>query len=134
MPDIAAGGIAVFADALCRVIWRARTGMTFVTETQMQQAMTELFAAERIEARPQVVLGPRERPDFMVGWHECPGIAVELKRAGTAAALTRQITRYAGHREVGAVVVVTNRVRHRNIPPVINGKPVRVVCLASVAG
>lgn len=124
-------GVAVFADALCRVIGRARGALVFTTEAQMQAAMAALFAAEGIDAESQVALGPGERPDFMIG---APGvrIAVELKRAGTPDALARQVRRYARYDQVKAIVVITNRVRHRDIPREIDGKPVRVVCLAGV--
>lgn len=123
-------GAAVYADALCRLI-RSAGELVFTTEAQMQAAMADLFAAEGIDADPQVPLGPAERPDFMVGAADVR-IAVELKRAGTADALTRQLRRYARHGQVKGIVVVTNRVRHRDIPPEIDGKPVRVVCLAGV--
>lgn len=103
----------------------SRSGLRFVTEAQMQAAVAAALTAAGYVFTPQARLGDRERPDFLAAG----GIALELKVAGTAAALQRQVTRYAAHGEVSAVVVVTSRVRHRGLPPFINGKPVLVVFL-----
>lgn len=103
----------------------SRAGLRFVTEAQMQAAVASALAAAGWAAVPQARLGDRDRPDFLAAG----GIALELKVAGTPAALQRQVTRYAAHAEVTAIVVVTCRARHRGLPPFINGKPVLVVFL-----
>jgi hypothetical protein len=103
----------------------SRAGLRFVTEAQMQDAVDTALAAAGYQFTPQARLGDRDRPDFLAAG----GIVLELKVAGTAAELERQVTRYAAHVEVTAVVVVTCRARHRGIPPLINGKPILVVFL-----
>jgi hypothetical protein len=73
------------------------------------------------------VLGPGERPDFLLS----DDIAVEVKVRGTADQLERQVRRYLAHPEIAAVLIVTSRVRHRSLPVAIEGKPVRVVWVAT---
>jgi hypothetical protein len=120
---------AEFADLLARTVYNARSRLNFRSEAEMQQAVADLLAEERLGAVSQPRLGPLDRPDFMIGT-----LLVELKRDGSAAALERQLRRYAVHDEVGGIVVVTNRARHRVIPREISGKPVRVAWISGAAG
>lgn len=112
--------------ALGSIIIRNCRGLRYATERDLQQGLARLFETAGFAADREVALGPAERPDFMID-----GIAIEVKVKGTRDQLERQITRYAGHDHVAGVLVVTNRVRHRDLPPLINGKPVHVVCLAT---
>jgi hypothetical protein len=107
---------------LARAISRRSGELRFATERDLQAGVAALLAAEGFTAEPQPRLSPLERPDFLVD-----GVAVELKVKGGAAELERQVARYLGHDQVGGVLVITNRARHRGLPGQINGKPVWVM-------
>lgn len=128
-PGGAALTAAGFAEEIARIIYNARARLSFRTEAQLQQALEELFEAEELAAVSQPRLGSRDRPDFMIG-----GLVLELKRDGNAAALERQLARYASHDEVTALLVVTNRARHQSVSREIGGKPVRVAWISGAAG
>jgi hypothetical protein len=115
----------VTAARVAGLIGRRRGLLRYTTERQLQDALEVLFASEGLGALREQPLGPLDRPDFLIG-----GVAVEVKVGGTPDALERQVTRYLTHDTVTAVVVVTNRARHRGLPPEISGKPVLVVFLA----
>ncbi len=124
LPKVAARGDGP-AD-IAAAVARYRGLLNFTTERQLQAALAALFAAEGYEARREKTLSPEDRPDFLIG-----ATAIEVKVKGTPAELTWQIGRYLAHGEIGAVVVVTTKARHRNIPPDIGGKPVLVVWLGT---
>jgi hypothetical protein len=54
-------------------------------------------------------------------------IGIEVKIAGTHAEVLRQLTRYAALPDLDALVLVTTRAKHHNIPVELNGKPLRLV-------
>jgi hypothetical protein len=58
-----------------------------------------------------------------------PGIAVEVKVAGSVSAVTRQLLRYAYYPEVTELALVTTKVQHRQVPSLMSGKTVRVIHL-----
>ncbi len=97
-------------------------------EGQLHDAIAGALEAGAISAEPEVQLTPHERIDFMAG-----RIGIEVKVAGTPAAVTRQLRRYADSPDVDALVLVTNRARHLRVAREIGGKPVRVVCLSGLA-
>lgn len=69
----------------------------------------------------EVVLPGLGRLDFLI-----EGIVViETKIGGSAAALMRQVARYAESDQVLAILVVTDRASHR-MPETFNGKPLLV--------
>lgn len=70
-------------------------------------------------------LAGRDRIDlFITG-----GIGIEVKIAGPATSVQRQLGRYAEHPSIKALILVTRCARH-TAPATLNGKPVTVVNLA----
>ena len=67
-------------------------------------------------------LAPTDRIDFLLG-----GVGIEVKVDGSTAQILRQLRRYASSPQIEHLVLVTNRARHRSLPAVIGGKPLRVV-------
>ncbi|PMS08584.1 hypothetical protein C0Z17_29500, partial [Trinickia caryophylli] len=61
-------------------------------------------------------------PDFLIN-----GIAVEVKTRSPRKAIFRQLSRYAKHEEVRALILLTGT--SMQLPPEINGKPALVVSL-----
>jgi len=122
MQEPPAAASEVTLTELTRAISRRSGELRFATERDLQAGVAALLAAEGFTAEPQARLSPLDRPDFLVD-----GVAVELKVKGGAPELERQVTRYLGHDQVLAVLVITNRSRHRGLPGQINGKPVWVM-------
>ncbi len=110
LPDVLA--------ALARIRTRAST------EADLQAAVGMAFKLARVPHEQQVRISPHDRLDFLAG-----DVAVELKVDGSAAALLRQLDRYAAHERVGAIVVVSTRARHLEMPAALRGKPVHLVSL-----
>jgi hypothetical protein len=93
-------------------------------EKELQAGIAAAFTARGIEYAREVRLSTRDVPDFMVG-----AIAVEVKIAGSAAAVTRQLDRYAGHDRVRAVVLLTTCPGHQVIHGHLRQKPIATVLL-----
>ncbi len=73
-------------------------------------------------------IGPGARVDFL-----CQGVAIEVKRGRPpAAALGRQLTRYASCEGVDAVLLVLER--WVDLPPIVCGKPCRALSLRRLWG
>jgi hypothetical protein len=94
-------------------------------EKDLQDRIAAALTTGGIEHLREYNLTPRDRVDLMAG-----RVAVELKVAGDSGSVRRQLTRYANSDEVDALVLVTTRARHRNLPPTLNGKPLFVVWLS----
>jgi hypothetical protein len=97
---------------------------SFSSELGLQDGIAQVLALLAIPFDREVPLNAKDRPDFMVD-----GIAVEVKVDGTTSEVTRQIHRYAQEKSVQAVLLVTSRLRHDNLPSTINRKPVAVLAL-----
>lgn len=88
-------------------------------QAEIEEHLRPLFPTLRREPR----LSARDIPDFMIG-----GVAIEVKmNRATPAAIEGQLTRYARHREVDGLILLTNRAII--LPREILGAPVHVVSL-----
>lgn len=97
-------------------------------EADLQSSVAGLFLGSGVEFEEQVILGPGERIDFMVG-----AVGVELKTQGSWSDLVRQLARYAAHERIGALVVVSTRRRlTASLPSEINGKPILAVAAGAL--
>jgi len=88
----------------------------------IERALGEL-RLQTVPVRREVRLGS-DRLDFMIG-----SIGIEVKVDGSLSALTRQVHRYLARDEVHALLIVTTRSTHMNMPAEMNGKPLRVLHL-----
>jgi hypothetical protein len=95
----------------------------YTDEDQLQKGITELLEREGFEPQREVRLGRLDRVDIMVG-----AIAIEVKIAGTAAAVLQQLQRYAAHDEVEALLLVTSK--YQRLPEKAGGKPLSTISLA----
>lgn len=96
----------------------------YADETQLQEGLAAALAAAGLSSTREVRLNARDRIDILVD-----DVGIEVKVDGRVSSLLRQITRYAESERVGAIVVVSNRVRHLQLPSEINGKQVRSISL-----
>lgn len=115
----AAAAVAAVAEAIRAHRFR------YSDERQLQDALGGALTAAGFDVAREVSLDAASRIDLLAG-----SIGVEVKVAGTLESVTRQLCRYVTHDQIDGLVLVTTRVRHRQVPATIAGKPVAVVCLA----
>lgn len=115
-----------------------RYKITYGTEAKMQSQVGKILSAGGYEWGRELILTDKDRIDLGV---LCPGftgcnflqrvdlgvIAIECKIAGTTYDLLSQCSGYIQHPDVAAVLVVTSRQSHREMPDELHGKPVAVV-------
>lgn len=104
-------------------ILRACT-FSYQSEDELQQGIFQALTEAGISSEREVKLTAHDRIDFMVG-----KIGIEVKVDFSAAAVVRQLHRYAQLPQIEALVLVTTRHRHCDMPETLNGKPVEVVYL-----
>lgn len=100
--------------------------LTYEDEASLHLAIAKTLEEGGIEHEHEVRLDARSRLDFLTA----DGVGVEVKIAGQAAGVTRQLLRYAHHQEVHELVLVTTQADHHLIPTELAGKPVHVCWLA----
>lgn len=103
-----------------------RSRFSIETEKRLQADMAEKFAdAGLVVAREVVVTGGII--DFLVEDRLGAGIGIEVKIAGAAKDIYRQLQRYAEDPRIASFVLVT--AKPIALPPLINGKRVTIVQL-----
>jgi len=75
------------------------------------------------------VLNARSRIDFYLPEHK---IGIEVKVAGGANEVMRQIHRYNACDPIDGVILITSRTKHTATPEELNRKPVRVVFIGGI--
>jgi hypothetical protein len=105
------------------------TRFHYTSEADLQAGLASVLKEAGLAFNQEHRLGPRSRLDFLVDG----GLGIEVKINGSAADLGYQILRYLEHEDVRAMVVVTTRAGHRELPRELAGKPVWVVHLFSSA-
>ena len=97
-------------------------------EYDIHAAVARALADAGLAYEHEYRLGPRCRIDFRVG-----RVGIEVKKGRPATSdLTRQLRRYLEYDALDGAVVVTQRVTA--LPPMICGKPVRLVSLNRLWG
>jgi hypothetical protein len=108
---------------ICRALSAGRFDLHDEKECQAQIAT---WLAERMpeaNVSREHRLSTADIPDFFIA-----GVVVEVKmNAARAASILKQLTRYAVHPEVSAVILVSNRATH--LPATVEGKPLHMVSL-----
>jgi hypothetical protein len=96
-------------------------------EYALQDAAAERLRSTGAPVEREVVLSATERPDLLVD-----GVCVEVKVAGSPSQVLFQLRRYAAHRQVESLVLLTRRAQHRRLPAEVGGKPLTVVHTGAV--
>lgn len=104
----------------------------FKDERELQFGIAQALESLKIANEPEFRLTAADRVDFLVEG----GIGIEVKtmdsRGGAGlSAVTRQLWRYAKSDKINALILVTSRSKHRDLPKEILGKPLYVVYLNS---
>jgi hypothetical protein len=92
-------------------------------ESVLQEGVEMCLKLQDLDYSREMRLGPRSRIDFLV-----EGVGLEIKTAGSADSVLRQLARYAGFDAIEGLVLVTNKLRH-TFPSEIDGKPLEIVRL-----
>jgi hypothetical protein len=102
----------------------ARDRGALQSEERLQTLVARVLADLGVTVEREKRLDARDRPDF---WTPKSGLVIEIKlrRAGLDA--LRQVARYLRHPEVTSALLIAPRVTE--YPPLLGGKPVRVIQL-----
>jgi hypothetical protein len=96
----------------------------FNSEDELHQGIAQVLAQHQFNAKHEAELTAAERIDFLID-----GIGIEIKIDGSRAAVIRQVHRYAQIHEIKALILITSKTRHSDMPETINNKPLRVINL-----
>lgn len=99
----------------------------YASEEDLQQGLAVALAAAGFDVEREVRLDNRSRIDLLVG-----RVGIEVKVAGAATSVLRQLRRYALSDRIDGLVLVTSRVRHQ-APSKLEGKPLRIYQIAGGA-
>lgn len=97
----------------------------YTSEDALQFAIAVALTNGGIAHEREVRLDGAGRIDFLAG-----DVGIEVKVAGSAANVRRQIDRYCRSDRLAALILVTDRVRHLAVQVRSNGKPVHVISIA----
>lgn len=96
-------------------------------EVDLHGGIAEALTAAGFDVAREVKLGRLGRIDMVVD-----RVGIEVKVDGGTAAVRRQVIRYTESDQLDAVLLVTNRARHGQMPTEANGKPVRVLAIFGI--
>lgn len=100
--------------------WR----FTDTDEHALQAGIDQALREAGYVPRREVILSPRDRIDFMIGH-----LGIEVKVAGTAATVIRQLRRYAAHPDIDSLMLVTTRVQLSALGGCSLSVPLRIVTI-----
>ena len=106
-----------YAIALLKVLQRHRYRCG--SERELQDGLEHVLAAAGVPYERERALSKPDRPDFVVAG----GIAIEVKTKGSLQDLLRQVSRYAQHTEVRAVLCVGTPSWLTRVAARLHGKP-----------
>lgn len=100
-----------------------------IDEYKLHQLISKELYAEGISFRNEVLLGPRNRIDFLTD----SGIGIEAKKGKpNELSVLKQLERYATFDQVKGLILVIER--YMDLPEQINGKPVVSIGLRKLWG
>ncbi len=110
-------------EALCTLRAPLQQG-----EYDLHRLVMDALTAADIPYAHEVKLAPRCRIDLM-----CGGVGIEIKRGKVEKArILEQLRKYAACEQVEGLILVTEKTVP--VPHLIDGKPVRLVCLNRLWG
>ena len=109
-------------QSLCKLLNSVH--FRFKDELELHHGMELLFDRHGVKFEPEASLTPQDRIDFLVG-----SIGIEAKVDYSLNQLIRQLHRYTKSAKITEVIVLSTKSAHRNVPHLINGKPIYVVIL-----
>ena len=101
----------------------SRTPFVQSNEIAVQEKISDLLKSHGVKHKREVVLGPGDRPDFMLEG----GVAIEVKLKASKRTIYRQCERYCEYDAVKALILVSATAI--GFPEEINGKSTWVASL-----
>lgn len=105
--------------------------LVYQDEFELQAGIHAALERANVLAEREVKFKSGNRIDMLVysaSW-AAPHIGIEVKVAGVASGVTRQLLRYAAEVAIDGILLVTTKSKHHHIPFELLGKPVRLVSL-----
>jgi hypothetical protein len=116
---------AATAETIAQAIERRQ--FHYSNEWELQRGVAIVLDELKLEFHKEVVLGPKQRIDFLVG-----KVGIEVKVDMSLAGVTRQLWHYADSPQIEALILVTTRHVHRGLPLEMKGKPLFVIYLLNL--
>jgi hypothetical protein len=102
---------------------------SYNNEWELQAGIAKVLTETGLEFKKEVKLGPKQRIDFLLPEEK---IGIEVKIDGALGTVTRQLWHYMDSDQIEAVILVTTRHVHQNLPLGMKGKLLRVVYLLNL--
>lgn len=97
---------------------------TYANEDELQAGIAELLTGVGLTAHREVRLSSQDRLDILVELSGPIALGIEVKIAGAAGDVRRQMRRYAASERVDELMLVTTLRRHlAGLPDELGGKP-----------
>jgi hypothetical protein len=107
-------------ERIALLIGDPRLRYSYTHEIELHRGIGQVLADAGEVTDREVILGPRDRIDFLLP----DGVGIEVKVAGQAGDVLRQLVRYAASPRVAGLLLVTTRRRHvQGLPTAVAGKP-----------
>ena len=100
---------------------------SFASEADLQAGVAAALTESGWSYDREASLSADDRVDFLVVSRGGRRIALEVKVDGSCNEVARQLGRYCLHARVEAVILVTNRVKHKRVPVALADTPIEVV-------
>lgn len=100
----------------------------FNTEEELHEGLAALLTQLGLKFLREYALGKHGRIDFYL---PAPRLGLEVKVQGSPSAVVQQLHGYAQHKDIGALLLVTSRMRLGRLPAKMRGKPVAAVGLGA---
>ena len=110
------------AEQIAAVIMANR--YVYRDEKQLHDGIAAALTAHGHRVAREVALTNRDRIDLLVD-----RVGIEVKVDGQPAAVARQLQRYAHSNQLDALILVTNRARHTQLPNTLAGTPLVIASL-----
>ena len=95
----------------------------FANEKELQRGVATALTIAQIPFSRELRLSPGDIPDFLLA----DGTVIEVKCKGKTTDTWAQLDRYAMHRDVTNVVLLTTMVQHMGGPVELHGKPISYI-------
>lgn len=116
------------AETIGRLIERHQ--FAYADEDELQAGIVELLAGSGLTARREVRLSTQDRLDILVELSGPIALGIEVKIAGAAGDVRRQLLRYAASDRVDELLLVTTLRRHlAGLTDELGGKPLTLALL-----
>ena len=99
---------------------------SYSNEKQLQALIAQAFEKGHMHPVREWNLGDGDIIDFLIDAGVEFGFGIEVKTKEPPAKVLRQLERYAQHKEINQLLLITSVPAHGRLPQSINGKPLHI--------